>query len=204
MKDQAIFDYATEYYYSHEVSNWEQFRFTDSDFENFIQFLKNNDFDYETDTEKEFEDALRRANDDQLEKDIAPAYNDLMRAIDDSKEKQLYAKKDEIKTLLSDEILKRYFYSDGLYEYHVKNSPEILEAVSGSTRLKYTLWLSSEKGRMAADSLLDLAKDHIDIKSKETEVFICGPQAMLVSLGHQFMDLGIKPARIFYEDFNML
>jgi len=130
LKDQAIFDYATQYYYSHEINSWDQFRFTESDFENFIQFLKNNDFEYETDTEKEFEDALRKADDDLLENDITAAYNDLMRAIDASKEKQLYTKKAEIKNLLSDEILKRYFYRDGLYEYHVINSPEILEAVS--------------------------------------------------------------------------
>jgi carboxyl-terminal processing protease len=130
LKDQAIFDYATQYYYSHEISDWGQFRFTDSDFENFIQFLKDNNFEFETDTEKKFEDALRRADDDLLESDIKNAYNELMRVIDVSKEKQLYAKKVEIKTLLSDEILKRYFYRDGLYEYHVKNSPEILEAVS--------------------------------------------------------------------------
>ncbi len=130
LKDQAIFDYATQYYYSNDLNDIGQFRFTDSDFENFIQFLKSNDFEYETDTEKEFEDALRRADDDLLENDITVAYNELMRAIDVSKEKQLYTKKAEIKTLLSDEILKRYFYRDGLYEYHVKNSPEILEAVS--------------------------------------------------------------------------
>jgi carboxyl-terminal processing protease len=130
LKDNAIFDYATQYYYSHKLNDWKQFRFTDSDFENFIQFLKNNDFEYETDTEKEFEDALRRADDDLLEDDITVAYNELMRVIDVSKEKQLYTKKAEIKTLLSDEILKRYFYRDGLYEHHVKNSPEILEAVS--------------------------------------------------------------------------
>jgi carboxyl-terminal processing protease len=33
-------------------------------------------------------------------------------------------------SLLSDEIVKRYFYREGLYEYHVVNNPEIKEAVA--------------------------------------------------------------------------
>jgi len=32
--------------------------------------------------------------------------------------------------LLSDEILKRYFYREGLYDYQVTQNPEILEAVA--------------------------------------------------------------------------
>ena len=53
-----------------------------------------------------------------------------MAAIDEAKEKALLSKKAEIMSLLSDEILKRYFYRDGLYNYQVENNPEILEAVS--------------------------------------------------------------------------
>ena len=129
LKDQAIFDYATQYYYSHELKDWNNFLFAETDFEDFISFLKENGFEYETDTEKGFEDALRRADEDNLEEDIRNDYNKLMEAIDASKVKQLYSKKAEIMSLLSDEILKRYFYRDGLYEYQVINNPEILEAI---------------------------------------------------------------------------
>ena len=53
-----------------------------------------------------------------------------MIAVDNAKEKVLVEKKGEIINLLSDEILKRYFYRDGMYEYHLSHSLEILEAVS--------------------------------------------------------------------------
>ena len=53
-----------------------------------------------------------------------------MIAIDRAKEKAIVNKKEEIITIISDEILKRYFYRDGMYNYHIKNSPEIKEAVS--------------------------------------------------------------------------
>jgi carboxyl-terminal processing protease len=130
LKDDAIFDYATEYHYANEMTDWKNFTITDADFKNFIGFLKNNNFQYETETEKEFAEALRRAEDDDLNGSIESSYKQLMKAIDDAKDKALVSKKAEIMSLLSDEILKRYFYRDGLYNYQVENNAEILEAVS--------------------------------------------------------------------------
>ena len=130
LKDNAIFDFATEYYYSHQLSDLQSFKFTDADFQNFISFLKQNNFEYETETEKEFAEALRRAEDDDMQQDISASYNQLMGAIDKAKDKAVVSKKAEIMSLLSDEILKRYFYRDGLYNYQIQNNPEILEAVS--------------------------------------------------------------------------
>ncbi len=129
LKDNAIFDYATEYYYKHPMTDWSGFEFSDSDFENFLGFLKQNNFEYETETEKEFKEALRRAEADDIQKDINASYNVLMADIEKAKQKRLYTKKAEIKSLLSDEILKRYFYVEGLYEYQVEHNPEILAAV---------------------------------------------------------------------------
>ncbi|MEL6811009.1 MAG: S41 family peptidase [Bacteroidota bacterium] len=130
LKDSAIFDYATEYHYKNEMTDWKNFEFSEADFQDFLGFLKRNGFEYETQTEKKFADALRRAEDDQLKDEIKGSYEALMASIDRAKEKDLVSKKAEIKSLLSDEILKRYFYKKGLYDYQVENNPEILEAVS--------------------------------------------------------------------------
>jgi len=130
LKDNAIFDYATEYYYKNEMTDWSGFEFSDTDFQDFVAFLKRNDFEYETKTESVFADALRRAEDDDLKDEIEDSYEQLMASIDRAKEKDLVSKKAEIKSLISDEILKRYFYRTGLYDYQVVRNPEILEAVS--------------------------------------------------------------------------
>lgn len=130
LKDNAIFDFATEYYYKHQMTDWSNFTVSEVDFQGFVRFLKQNNFEYETETETEFAEALRRAEDDNLDKDISASYKQLMAAIDVSKEKALVTKKAEIMSLLSDEILKRYFYREGLYDYQVINNPEILEAVN--------------------------------------------------------------------------
>ncbi|NND89191.1 MAG: S41 family peptidase [Flavobacteriaceae bacterium] len=130
LKDNAIFDYATEYHYKNSLSDWKNFEFDDSDFNDFLGFLDRNNFEYETEAEKKFAEALRHAEDDDIKNDISASYDQLMKAIDKAKEKDLVEKKAEIKSLLSDEILKRYFYVEGLYKYQLENNPEILEAIA--------------------------------------------------------------------------
>jgi carboxyl-terminal processing protease len=130
LKDNAIFDYATEYYYKNNMTDWKGFQFSETDFKDFLAFLKRNKFEYETKTEEEFAQAMRRAEDDELVDEIQSSYNELLASIDRAKEKDLVSKKAEIRSLLSDEILKRYFYKQGLYDYQVEHNPEILKAVS--------------------------------------------------------------------------
>ncbi|MCB0456907.1 MAG: S41 family peptidase [Flavobacteriaceae bacterium] len=130
LKDNAIFDYATEYYYSHQLTNWNGFEVSEIDFQNFLQFLKTKNFHYETETEKKFAEALRRAEDDELREEIQTSYNALLSSIETAKQKDLVAKKVEIKSLLTDEILRRYFYAEGLYDYQIQHNPEVLEAIS--------------------------------------------------------------------------
>lgn len=136
LKDNAIFDYATKYYYSHQLADSKNFKFSESDFQDFISFLKKNNFNYETETEKEFEEALRRSEDDDLKKQIEASYNQLMASISSAKDHALLEKRAEVMSLISDEILKRYFYRDGLYNYQVVHNPEILAAIDVLTDSK--------------------------------------------------------------------
>lgn len=130
LKDNAIFNFATDYYYKKKLDSWANFEFTDADFEAFLKFLNKNGFEYETETEKAFEAAFNKAKSDELQGKIDKAYGQLRAAINEVKQDELRDKKVEIKSLLEQEILKRYFYREGLYEYQVVNNPEILEALA--------------------------------------------------------------------------
>lgn len=130
LKDNAIFDYATKYYYNNKMTDWKNFKFTDSDFQAFQKFLKQNNFEYETETEKKFAEGFRISESDALDKEISSSYLQLTKAISIAKDKAILDKKIEIETLLTDEILKRYFYREGLYNYQIENNAEILEAIS--------------------------------------------------------------------------
>ena len=112
------------------MTAWESLEFTENGFKDFLQFWKQKNFEYQTETEKQFATALRSAEDDDIKEDIASTYKQLMKSIATAKDKKLVSKKAEIKSLLTDEILKRYFYKEGLYEYQVKHNPEIIAAIN--------------------------------------------------------------------------
>ena len=126
----AIFNFATEYYYKNDLKDPESFEFTDADFNNFKSFLKTSNFDYKTATEQELEELLAIASKEGYEQDILGHYKSISTEIEAQKKKELDEKKHEIVSILTDEIIKRYFYKEGLYEYYVDHNPEILEAKS--------------------------------------------------------------------------
>ena len=129
LKENVLFNYATQYRYDNKLQRWEDFSFTDKDFQGFLKYLKNNEFNFETQTELSFKKALRKAEDDGLDKQIQGNFKELMASITQAKKKKITDKKPEIIALLKAEILKQYFYSSGLYKYQVLNNPEIRAAV---------------------------------------------------------------------------
>lgn len=129
-KDNAIFEYATQYYYEHQYSDLNEFSFTDADYADFKRFLKTTGFEFETETETAFAKAMKQAEKDEFKDDINSLYTKLTQEIALAKEKELDLRRDEIQGLLVDEIVKRYFYRDGLYEYQIDHNAEITEAVA--------------------------------------------------------------------------
>ncbi|NJY61462.1 S41 family peptidase [Salinimicrobium sp. CDJ15-81-2] len=128
LQENAIFDYATNYYYQHELKTPETFEFTEQDYADFKKYLETTGFEYTTATEKELEEVMAAAEKEGYQQEISGDYKEMLRSISSSKEQALTSKKAEIKSLLSEEIIKRYFYKEGLYDYYVKKNPEIIKA----------------------------------------------------------------------------
>lgn len=128
LQNQAIFDFATQYYYSHSLDKPDDFKFTESDFNSFKKFLKDTGFNFETKTETDLHEALITARNEGFEKEIIQKYKEMISEIEKTKSAEIDNKKAEITSLLTDEIIKRYFYQEGLYNYYLNNDPEILEA----------------------------------------------------------------------------
>lgn len=127
--ERAIFDYATQYYYNHSLESLDQFSFRESDYEAFKNYLNTTSFDYKTATEKSLEEALINAEKDGLKSEISSDYSALTSKIDALKKAELDEKEEEITGIISDELIKRYFYRDGLYKYQLQNNKEIAEGV---------------------------------------------------------------------------
>jgi carboxyl-terminal processing protease len=122
----AIFNYATEYYYSHKVEDLNDFNFNDADFQEFKVYLRGSDFDYVTATEKELEELIATSEEENLE--LKFEASGIRSQLEQHGKQELELRKPEIISLLKDEIIKRYFYKEGLYEYYTVNNPEISKA----------------------------------------------------------------------------
>ena len=122
----AIFNYATEYYYSHKVEDLNDFNFNDADFQEFKVYLRGSGFDYVTATEKELEELIATSEEENLE--LKFEASGIRLQLEQHEKQELELRKPEIISLLKDEIIKRYFYKEGLYEYYTVNNPEISKA----------------------------------------------------------------------------
>ncbi len=123
-----VFDYATKYYYNHKIDDINSFIFSDSDFKDFKNYLEQTNFSFETKTEKALSSALEIAKDEELSNSIQSDYYRLLDNLNTYKNKIIDDEKTQLSSLLTDEIVKRYVYREGLYDYYTQYNPEIKKA----------------------------------------------------------------------------
>ncbi|MBO3115269.1 S41 family peptidase [Winogradskyella sp. DF17] len=128
--ENLIFNFATEYYYKNMVTEFENFEFSDKDYKSFKTFLKSSGFNFETKTEKALNNAMAVAEEEELDNVINSDYHNLTAAIQSYKSNAIDENKSQLESLLTDEIIKRYFYSEGLYKYYTIKNPDIIKALS--------------------------------------------------------------------------
>ena len=130
LNENLIFNFSTNYYYENKVENLTSFELSDSDFKAFKSYLKTTGFNFETRTEKALNEAVKVAKEEELDDVINTEYKDLNSALQTYKSKAIDGNKTQLKSLITDEIIKRYFYSEGLYLYYTANNNEIKKALS--------------------------------------------------------------------------
>lgn len=129
VRSDGIFNYATTWYYKNPNIGTTLPSITDSDFEALKQSLRKDNFEFDTETEKALKKTLEIAKKEKVDESIAAEYKQLLAALEKSEEKEMNANKQEIKQLLTDELIKRYQYKEGLYKYYTASNPEIKKAV---------------------------------------------------------------------------
>lgn len=130
LRKDGIFNFATQYYYKNPNLGTKIPAITDADFEAFKAFLKKEKFEFDTATEKAVKELLVTAKKEKVDESIKAEYAALLSAVQKSEEKELAAHKEEIKQLITDELIKRYQYKEGLYKYYLTNNTEIKKATA--------------------------------------------------------------------------
>ena len=129
LDEHHVFNFATQYYYKNNVTDLQSFKLSDADFNAFKSYLKSTNFSFETKTEKAFETALAVAKNEELNTVVNSEYTQLIASLNAYKNKAVDDNKTQLLDLLSDEIVKRYFYREGMYSYYVNHNTEIQKGV---------------------------------------------------------------------------
>jgi len=130
IKSEAIFNYATSYYNkNNNVATSKDFILSDKDYQHFLDYLNGANAVFETDTEKRLADALKASASEGYVPKIEQEYQSLLDKIRKEKVKELSSNTAEIKELLTNEIVRRYYYKKGEYIHKVHHDLSIIDAV---------------------------------------------------------------------------
>jgi len=114
IEEQAIFDFANDYRAKHEtIAEADKFIVDDAIYNEFLQYLKTNKYNYTTALEKKLEDLKTTAEKEKSFSGIQTAYNQLKTQLENLKTQDLTTHKAEIARALTQEIVSRYYYSTG-------------------------------------------------------------------------------------------
>jgi len=128
-KNDAIFNFATQYFFKNPNLGNSIPTISEADFQEFKQFLKSSKFALDTQTELALKATLAAAKKEKIDEAITAEYQQLVVALQKSENVLLDKNKKEIKNLIQEELIKRYQYQEGLYQFYLKNNIEIKSAV---------------------------------------------------------------------------
>jgi len=125
-----IFDYATRYRSEHAtIPSARDFKLADADYQKFTQFLATKDINYSTDAEKSLADLTKKVKDEKHYDDVKTELEAIRRKVSTNKSNDLTRFKSEIRELLEQEIVSRYYFQKGQVEASFDDDPNILTAM---------------------------------------------------------------------------
>jgi len=106
-----IGDYAIEYFKKHSaIVKTEDFYLTDTDYENFVKYADGCEFDYRSSVQTQIDQMIKSAKLDGIYDTCKKEIDALASKIDMDKETMLKIKKSEIKPLIEEEIVVKYYF----------------------------------------------------------------------------------------------
>ncbi len=125
-----LFDYATLYRIKNPViANARDFKLSDKEFEDFIAWQNDKKYDYITDSEKKLKELQEKAEKEKYFEHIRDKYELVKNLLKHDKATDLRLNKAEVRELLENEIVSRYYYQNGRIETSFDDDPDILLAV---------------------------------------------------------------------------
>jgi carboxyl-terminal processing protease len=125
-----FFDFATKYRSEHQtIAPAKDFKLTDAEFQQFVDFTKTKDYSYVTETEKTLEDLEKTAKDEKYYAALQQEIDDIHTKLKADKRDDIIKFKEDIREILEEEIVARYYYQTGRVESSFDDDQDIKEAL---------------------------------------------------------------------------
>lgn len=126
-----IRDYSVLYFKNNSsIPPVKEFFISDQEYENFIEYAKNRDFDHRTSSEAEFDKLVETAKREGLLDGFGDNLKELETRVKLSKRDALLKNRVELKALLEEEICARYHFQRGRFEKMTTNDEQLKRAAS--------------------------------------------------------------------------
>jgi carboxyl-terminal processing protease len=119
-----VFDFATTFFYKNpSIASPSKFQVSDEVYAEFKKFLVGKEYDYTTYTEKSVQDMEKYLAKEPYFNEVKEQLEQIKSKVNHSKENDLETHQQEIKKILGEEIVSRYYFQEGMIEASLQGDP---------------------------------------------------------------------------------
>lgn len=124
------FDFVNSYALKNpNIADIKEFKISDDVYNQFKAFLQKSEFTYETASQNMLKKLEQAAKDEKYYDSVKEQIMTLQKELAHSIDRDMELFKDEIKSFLAEQFMRRYYFLEGTVEYSVAHDPEVLEAI---------------------------------------------------------------------------
>ncbi len=129
MNKSIVFDYASRYRTLHPTINTEDFNLSEADWNNFVAFIGDKEYDYVTKSEKSLDEFKKNAEDELYFTELKNDIENLKLKLKHDKQTDIQKNRADITSLLEDEIVSRYGYLKGRIKESLTHDLDVKKAI---------------------------------------------------------------------------
>ena len=130
VNEDMIFDYATQYVIKHPtIAKVEDFQLTDADYADFKAMLKKRNFTYDRQSEEVLKKLKELAEFEGYMENASEEFAALEKKLQHNLDLELDRFAKDIKPLIAEEIVKRYYFEKGAVQETLKDDPDLKKAI---------------------------------------------------------------------------
>ncbi|HRI80563.1 MAG TPA: S41 family peptidase, partial [Cyclobacteriaceae bacterium] len=125
-----IFDYATIFASKHPtIADAHTFNLTDADYQEFVSWMKTREFTYRSPIENQLNQLMEKSKKERFYEDLKPQIDQIQARLAESRKNDFTLFQDQIRLLLEEDIVSRYYLERGQSEVSLRKDADIKKSI---------------------------------------------------------------------------